>query len=257
MSNRSREQRVFLSQSKEFYLSKRLRALADFVPVGKKVADIGADHAHLLIHLAKRGDLIQGIAGELNEGPWQNAREQVERSGETERIEVRLGDGLSVLAAGEADVIVLAGMGGSLMARILEAGAARLPATGRLILQPNTDSDQVRRWLIDHEWQLIDERLVEDGDFLYEILVAEPGEGIKPYRFSSLPVERQIGVGPLLWQKKDPLLPRKLREELAGLIRISEALQQGKSADARQRKLVIEEEIAEIRRLLTWLEGQN
>ncbi len=81
MSNSSRDQRDFLIQSKELTLSKRLRAIAEFVPRGSRVADIGADHAYLLIYLAKEGGLIKGIAGEINRGPWENAQRQVERNG--------------------------------------------------------------------------------------------------------------------------------------------------------------------------------
>lgn len=257
MSNSSREQRDFLIQSKETTLSKRLQAIAQFVPRGSRVADIGADHAYLLIYLAIEGGLIKGIAGEINRGPWENAKRQVERNGVTGQIEVRLGDGLSVLEPDEVDVIVIAGMGGALISRILEQGDRKLPRNGRLILQPNTDGDKVRRWLLDHQWELIDELLVEEAGQLYEILVAEPGDPMRPYHTSTLTMEQKIWVGPLLWKKKDPLLLLKLRKEQESLLRIEQALKKGKSQEANRKKEMIAEKISEIGRLMQWLKEKS
>src|SRR5699024_3765634 len=122
-------------------ISDRLSAVARLIPPGRIVADIGSDHAQLLVHLAEHQVLDRGIAGEVNRGPYENAADRVRESGWSDRIDVRLGDGLKVLRPGEADVVVLAGMGGSLIASILSRGKEKLDATTQLVLQPNNHGD--------------------------------------------------------------------------------------------------------------------
>jgi tRNA (adenine22-N1)-methyltransferase len=131
-------------------LSKRLKTIADYCPAGSRVADIGSDHALLASYLLANGLASFVIAGELNDGPYQAAREQVAKLAAADRASVRKGDGLAVLAPGETDVICIAGMGGQLIASILERGKAKLPGVKRLILQPNVGEEVVRRWLLDN-----------------------------------------------------------------------------------------------------------
>ena len=106
-------------------LSRRLQTIADQVTQGARVADIGSDHALLPVYLIQSGRCPSAIAGELNTGPFQAARKQTAEAGLKTVIEVRQGDGLSVLEPGEADTVTIAGMGGSLMADILEAGGTQ------------------------------------------------------------------------------------------------------------------------------------
>src|SRR5690606_34430747 len=106
--------------------SKRLKTIADLIPDQSIVADIGGDHAFLLIYMAQDGRLARGIVGELNRGPYENAKRNIQRMGVQDLIDVRLGDGLSVVKQGEIDYLVLAGMGGSLIVNILERGKEKL-----------------------------------------------------------------------------------------------------------------------------------
>ncbi|MEK8129678.1 tRNA (adenine(22)-N(1))-methyltransferase TrmK [Paenibacillus filicis] len=153
-------------------LSKRLEWIAQEVPKGSRLADIGSDHALLPSYLAQQGIITSGVAGEVNAGPYEAASRQVRAAGLKERIEVRLGDGLAVLAPGEVDVITIAGMGGALIASILEAGQEKLAGVSRLVLQPNVAEDAVRRWLLAHGWELVSERILEEDGKIYEILTA-------------------------------------------------------------------------------------
>jgi len=154
-------------------LSIRLAAIAARVPASSRLADIGSDHALLPVYLAEQGKLAAGIAGEVNPGPYEAARRQVRESGVEDRIEVRKGDGLAVLAPGEVDVITIAGMGGGLIVSILEAGADRLAGVRLLVLQPNVGEDQVRRYLLANDWLLAAEEILEEDGKIYEILTAE------------------------------------------------------------------------------------
>ncbi|HEX7056955.1 MAG TPA: class I SAM-dependent methyltransferase [Bacilli bacterium] len=154
-------------------LSERLAAIASRVPAGAALADIGSDHALLPCYLAEQGIVRTAIAGEINEGPYLAACEQVRQHRLQARISVRRGDGLSVLHTGEADVVVIAGMGGGTIVRILADGKEKLAYVRRLLLQPNAGEKLVREWLIAQGWLLAEETILLDGGKIYEVIVAD------------------------------------------------------------------------------------
>lgn len=192
-------------------LSKRLTAIAELIPAEARVADIGADHAQLLLSLAQQRCLRKGIAGELSSGPYNAAKKSVLQYGYEQLIEVRQGDGLQVLAAGEVDVVVVAGMGGALICHILEMGHHL--AVRYLVLQPNNASYRLRAWLDRHKYRLVAERLVEEAGIIYEVMAAELGEDPDLY-VSDIDKELLLEVGPLLWRTKPQLLRLKLQLDL-------------------------------------------
>jgi len=232
-------------------ISIRLKTVADFVPSGMRVADIGADHAYLLIHLAKEGKLEKGIVGEINRGPYETAKHHIAMMGYSEKIDVRLGDGLSVLRPGEAEVVVIAGMGGSLIAQILEDGKEKLASVRRMVLQPNIGGKRVRAWLKDHGYRLTDETLVEEAGILYEVIVAEQGE--QDWSQTEWPADFLLELGPVLWRKKHPLLLRKCVQERESRKKILMQLQEGKSPEAERKRLEIEEQIQWWEKVITCL----
>jgi tRNA (adenine22-N1)-methyltransferase len=233
-------------------VSLRLETVAAFVPDGARVADIGADHALLLIHLARAGRIRRGIAGELNRGPYLNAIHRVRQAGLDHLIEVRQGDGLSVLAPGEVDVIVLAGMGGTLMADILQAGIGKLEGVHRLVLQPNIGGKRVRRWLKEHGFYIVDETIVEEEGILYEVAVAEPGDW-KEEADAPWPEEMMMEIGPVLWRKRHPLLKRKLLVELESREAALAQLRQARTEEAKRRRASLEEEREQWKKVIACL----
>ena len=142
---------------------------------GLTVADIGCDHAYLPIYLVREGISPRVIACDINTGPVERAQENIEDVELTGRIEVRQGDGLSVVSRGEAESVVVAGMGGNLMIRILTEGADVLALVREIILEPQSEVGRVRHFLQDFGWRIISEDMVsEDGKF-YPIIKAVPG----------------------------------------------------------------------------------
>src|SRR5690606_8294198 len=130
-------------------------------------------HALLPCYLILNKLVPKVIAVEVNEGPYEAARRQVQRYGLERHIDVRLGDGLTVLKPGEVHSIVLAGMGGTLINTILQQGREVLAKTHQIVLQPNVAEAKLRRWMLDNGWCLIEEELVLEHDRFYTILVAE------------------------------------------------------------------------------------
>ncbi|XJZ26256.1 tRNA (adenine(22)-N(1))-methyltransferase [Bacillota bacterium Lsc_1132] len=192
-------------------LSDRLDLVARFVPAGSRLADIGSDHAYLPCHLVKKGTIPFAIAGEVVNGPYQSARKHVVSEGLAEAISVRLGDGLDVIEAGEVNCITIAGMGGPLITSILARGEEKLAAVNRLVLQPNIAAVSIRKWLLEHGWELIGEEIMEEDGKIYEILVAEKGDPFKPYGKN---LEAELFLGPLLLQKKSAAFKVKWSTEL-------------------------------------------
>lgn len=106
-------------------------------------------------------------------------------AGLNDRIAVRKGDGLAVIKANEVDVITIAGMGGALIASILEQGKDKLVSVKQLVLQPNVGEDILRRWLIEHQWVLTSEHIMEEDGKIYEILTAVP-DSVSPLKLDEL-----------------------------------------------------------------------
>lgn len=228
----------------DIHLSRRLLAIAEYVPQGATLADIGTDHAYLPCHAALNGRIKKAIAGEINEGPYRSALKTVHACGLAAVIDVRKGDGLSILRPGEADAVVIAGMGGELIRRILEAGADRLNDSARLILQPNNAADKVRAWLDANGYDIVDEQILEEDGHFYEIIAADPGH---PAPLS----ERERFFGPVLLQKQGPVFRKKWLSELEKRERVLRALEKAKRPSETEAKaMAIKKEIAEIKEVL-------
>ena len=187
-------------------ISKRLELVASFVPQGAILLDVGSDHAHLPIELIERGQIESAIAGEVVEGPYQSAVKNVEAHGLKEKIQVRLANGLAAFEeADQVSVITIAGMGGRLIARILEEGLDKLANVERLILQPNNREDDLRIWLQDHGFEIVAENILEEAGKFYEILVVEAGQ----MKLSA----SDVRFGPFLSKEVSPVFVQKWQKE--------------------------------------------
>ena len=191
-------------------ISKRLEMVASFVPHGSILLDVGSDHAYLPIELVERGQIKSAIAGEVVEGPYQSAVKNVEAHGLNEKIQVRLANGLAAFEeTDQVSVITIAGMGGRLIATILEEGLDKLSNIQRLILQPNNREDDLRIWLQEHGFRIVAESILEEAGKFYEILVVEAGQ----MKLSA----SDIRFGPFLSKEVSPVFVQKWQKEATKL----------------------------------------
>ena len=154
-------------------LDKRLSAVAALVRQGSRLADIGTDHAYLPVHLVQAGVCPSAIASDIGAGPLDAARRTVTENGLTSEIALRLGNGLATVSAGEVEDIAIAGMGGETIVMILEAAPWVQNEGIRLILQPMTRAEDLRRWLLHNGFSILEEHLIRDKHHLYPVLAAE------------------------------------------------------------------------------------
>ena len=150
-------------------ISPRLLACAGFVAPGDRVADIGCDHGYLSIYLLLNGIAKSCIASDINEGPLLSAVRNAEKYGVRERISFHLSDGVRSIPR-DFDTLVCAGMGADTMASILEAAPWLKSSQYRLILQCQSKTPMLRRYLSDNCWHIAKETVLRDGRFLYTVM---------------------------------------------------------------------------------------
>lgn len=156
-------------------LTPRLKKISELIPKGSVVADIGTDHAYLPTYCLLSGISPRAFAMDVNQGPLDRARDTVDKYGVADRVELRLSDGIAGLSRGEADVIVIAGMGGLLIQNILSAHPDVLKEGTLLILQPMLAQKELREYLYSSGNAVTDEYLAVEGNKVYNIILARAG----------------------------------------------------------------------------------
>ncbi|MSS62460.1 tRNA (adenine(22)-N(1))-methyltransferase [Velocimicrobium porci] len=180
-------------------LSKRLTMVADFVTEGNRIADIGCDHAHTSIYLIEQKKATASIAMDINEGPLERAKDNIKRYGYEQKIKTRLSDGARELKKGEADTILISGMGGGLIVKILTDSEEVVKDASELILQPQSEIDNVRRCVHKLGFSIIaEDMLTEDGKHYTAIKARKGREQYKKEVF--------YRYGKILLEAKNPVL---------------------------------------------------
>ena len=202
-------------------LSKRLTAIADMVNTSGSAAgrsrgeyclcDVGTDHAHIPIRLLLDGTICHAIAMDVIAGPLEKARENIERYGVSDRVTLRLSDGLDEYREGEADGLVIAGMGGRIMNKILLREPAKTLDFQEIILQPQADPEFVRRAVRELGLFIDREKVVLEDNKYYPVLhvthtcTEGPDWGRLPDG-DALYRETEDLFGPVLLRDRDPML---------------------------------------------------
>jgi tRNA (adenine22-N1)-methyltransferase len=214
-------------------LSPRLEAIALSIDKRAIVADVGCDHGKLTAWLALNGTPAV-IAMDISSKSLAKTKQLVKELDLQPIVQTRISDGLKKLKRGEADVIVLAGMGGSTMCTILKEGYEVAIEASRLVLQPMNSVGQVRRWLTDNGFCIVDERLAEEDGRIYQILSSAPGPDKRP------PVSLfDLEVGHILLDDRHPLLGKLLKYKMNTIDNILDEIAANSSikADARRSEL--------------------
>ncbi len=154
-------------------ITPRLKCIIDHTK-GERIADIGTDHAYIPIYLIENELAKSIIAGDVRQGPVDIAKANVEKHKLSDKIEVRLGSGLSILNKNEVDTVIIAGMGGQLISEIIDADI-ELAKSVKLVLQPMNAQYELRKYLIDNNFKITDENIAVEGFKVYNIMNVENG----------------------------------------------------------------------------------
>ncbi len=241
-------------------LSLRLSAVAEMVTKGNRLVDVGCDHGYLPVYLILNKKIPKAIAADVGKGPLSRAREHISQYGLGAYIETRLCDGLQGIRPEEGDTLVLAGMGGPLMEKIMTEGRETLSGFRELILQPQSDVPHVRRFLLNNGFAIVQETIVkEDGKF-YPVMKAVPEEAVSDRDGeSAVWTEEELLFGRFLLREKHPVLKDFLERELRIRSEILGHLAAGKEIgkEARMRKNEVEEEKRQILAALKKYESEE
>ena len=221
---------------RELQLQPRLRLLADQVPEGSRLADVGTDHGYIPVWLLQKGRISGAIASDIGAEPLRHARQTAEEYGVT-GIDFRLCPGLDAIAPEEADTILIAGMGGETIQSILAAAAWTARGRHLLLLQPMTKVELLRKWLADSGYRFVNEWLVYDKEHLYPVLAVRGG--------TQLPLTPAQQYGGVLLER-EPLYAAYLEERTGKLKKAVEGLRRS----ATEENLAKAEELAAICRSL-------
>ena len=223
--------------TEQLHLQPRLRLLADLVPQGARLADIGTDHGYLPVYLLQKGRIISAIAADIGQAPLDHARRTAQHYGVTDGLRFLCCDGLQGIGPEDADTVVIAGMGGETIIHILSQAPWTKAGNTLLLLQPMTKQEDLRRWLNENGYAQSAERLVRDKDYLYPVFTVFGGEQ-PPLSAGEIYGGVDIEVDPLAGEYLDQRI-RRLSQAEAGLLK-------GSGSENRQRA----EELGKIRKIL-------
>ncbi|MDD3400946.1 MAG: class I SAM-dependent methyltransferase [Eubacteriales bacterium] len=161
---------------RSIHLSTRLQTAVDMLPKCQAVADIGCDHGRVSIALLQQGKCDSVIAIDISEPSLCKARRLADFVGVSDRIDTRVGDGFSLIEDGECQAALILGMGGQVISHILEQASERLKGNTYLVMQPMRGQDDLRRYLWEHNYTIVDERVVKEGRRIYQLLSAVGGD---------------------------------------------------------------------------------
>lgn len=167
-------------------LTPRLNLISELVSKGSKIADIGTDHGYIPISLLMNKKIEYAILSDINKGPLENANKEVIRNNMKDMTSLRLGSGLETINVGEVDEVIIAGMGGILISEIIEKKYDLSKKFNKLILQPMQASEELRKYLFDKNFEILDECFVREEHRIYEVIVAKYNKNQSKTKYNSL-----------------------------------------------------------------------
>ena len=211
-------------------LTDRLLKIASLVSDGKKIADIGTDHGYIPVYLLKEGKVPFAVLADVNKGPLDNAHKEFIQNNLLDKVDLRLGSGIEILEIGEVEEVIIAGMGGILISELLEAKKEVAHNVEKLILQPMQAQEELRYYLLNNGYEILEEVLVREDFRIYEIIVAK-------YTGKNTIIEDEIyyEVGIKLLENKDSLFNDFIEKKIKTYSSIVNKLE-GKNGEAIDKK---------------------
>ena len=239
---------------KDIELSLRMKTVADMVNAGDRVCDIGCDHAFVSIYLVANGISDRVIASDVRTGPCAIAKENIDKWGYGDRIDLRLGDGLSTVKSGEVDSIIIAGMGGMLMTDILDSGMDVVEQAKQIVLQPQSEIEHVRRYVYGHGWTIVDERMLVDAGKYYVVMNIDVTHAdAEEWRNKSEISDIYYKYGYALMNRHDKVLGEYLHGKKESLKAIVSGLRKSDTENAARRAAELEYELDCIDKALEYI----
>ena len=202
-------------------ISKRLAAIASFVPQNAKILDVGCDHGLLDIYLFQNNQAKKIIASDVKRSALKNAIDNIKKNNLTEKIETREGNGLEVIKENDLiDTVVLSGMGALTIIEILKRGKEKLKNINHIIVQSNTKLELLRKEIIKMNYYIQDEQIIKDSNKVYIIIKFKKGK--KKY------TKKEIYFGPILIKKNTTLFQEYKKEKLQKLETIKKVIPKNK-----------------------------
>lgn len=232
-------------------LSFRMQQVAAMVEPCRTAADVGCDHGYVAMELVEKGIVRQMIAMDVRKGPLARAEENVRQRQLQARIACRLSDGLEALSPGEADSIIIAGLGGPLMIHILERGSNHRLGTEALVLQPQSDIPAVRRYLHRIDYEIVKESMVFEDEKYYVIMKGKP----QTDRLAWNAVEYQYGRD--LLRQRSPILYQYLKKEYQQLAGLHTRLEGMETAKALHRLRELDQQLSWNQEAQNYYEAEN
>ncbi len=232
---------------KEIQISRRLQSVAGFVKVGKTLADVGCDHGYIPIYLLQKKKIEKAIAMDINQGPLMRAQEHIREWGLENYIDTRLSDGVDALKPNEAESVVIAGMGGPLMEKILTEGDSVLRTVKELVLQPQSEIGYFRKFLGENGYCITHEEMIlEDGKY-YPIMRVIHGK-------MEDQTEAEYLYGKKLLQDRNPVLKEFLEREQEKAEELLEKLKNSQTVSAKTRIFQLDKEWKDRKEALAYYE---
>lgn len=174
------------------HLTPRLKKIADLIQPCNIMADIGTDHAYLPVYLCMSGKCKSAIASDIKQGPLESAASTVTGYNQAHKIELRLGSGVDTLEPEEADVIVIAGMGGIIITEILKSRPEIFKTAKQILIQPMSSVSELRENLCDIGYEISNEYLAKEDRKIYNIMTVTPCDNTSPQTEADIYVGKKL-----------------------------------------------------------------
>lgn len=228
-------------------LTSRLSAVANEINTCKCFADIGTDHAYLPVYMCMTQKCEKAIASDVNKGPLMRAENTVLEYGLSDYISLRLGGGLDTLEENEADAVAIAGMGGLLIANILDSGLNKLKSTKKIVLQPMSSIPELREHLYKNGWKITKETLAKEDEKIYTIMTVTIPEENNSTDY--IPTPAELFAGKYLIDNKPEFFDEFLEKKKNKLRKMIVELENSSSDASIQRLKLSEEMLSELEKI--------